>query len=78
MKIGENEGQFFFKKLFHIPPVPSFHGNRFRNTVTFRGCLWFRVCVSDKVAAAQKKSRRGDTEIKKGAGKTRVYGEGGR
>lgn len=39
------------KKGFHIPLVPCFHGNH--------RCLWCRLRIFDKVAATQKKAKRG-------------------
>lgn len=72
MKRKENEGRFFFKKLFHIPPVPSFHGNHFHNTVTSEGGCGSVYAFLTRLRPHKRKPR-GDTEIKKGAGKKRVY-----
>lgn len=72
MTIEENEGQFFFKKLFHIPPVPSFHSNHFHNTVTSKGACGFVYAFLTRLRPHKRKPR-GDTEIKKEAGKKRVY-----
>lgn len=66
MKIEENEGQFFFKKLFHIPPVPSFHSNRFHNTVTSKGACGSVYAFLTRLRPHKRKPR-GDTEIKKGS-----------
>lgn len=72
MTIEENEGQYFFKKLCHIPPVPSFYSNHFHNTVTSEGACGSMYAFLTRLRLHKRKPR-GDTEIKKGAGKKRVY-----